>query len=103
MMPSKYITKAKTKPVLKAPTFKYGGNSYVVLAYAKIKKAPFTVENVLSFTSKMGSTRDVRRAVEVLLKNGSIKKVTAESWVVTPAGLQQVYDFASRRAVLAQD
>lgn len=103
MMPSRHVAKAKMKPVMKAPTFKYGGSSYVVLAYAKIKKTPFTVENILGFTSKISNSRDVGRAIEVLLKNGSIKKVTDTSWVVTPVGLQQVYDFASRRSVLAQD
>lgn len=101
-MPSRHVSKAKAKPVLKAPTFKYGGSSYVVLTYAKMKKAPFTVENILGFTSKMSSARDVGRAVEVLLKNDSIKKVTVDSWIVTPTGIQQIYDFAARRAVFAQ-
>lgn len=100
-MPSDYITKPKTKPKLPAPSFKYGSSTYVVLAYAKMRNKPFSIENIRDFTARYTNDYEVKRSLEVLLKNGSVQIVGSDLWEITPKGIQQVLDFAGRRAVTA--
>lgn len=100
-MPSEYITKPKAKPKLPPPSFKYGSNTYVVLAYAKMKNKSFSIEDIRSVTARYTKDYEVKRSIEVLLKNGSVSQVGEESWKITPKGIQQVFDFASRRDVTA--
>lgn len=100
-MPSEYITKPKSKPKLPPPSFKYGSNTYVVLAYAKMKNKNFSIEDVRSVTARYTNDYEVKRSIEVLLKNGSVVSVKDGFWKITPKGIQQIFDFASRREVTA--
>jgi hypothetical protein len=100
-MPSPYISKPVAKPKLPAPSFRYASNTYVLLAYAKMKNKPFTVEAVRNFNLKYSENSQVTRAIKVLLNNGSISKVTEDSWIITPTGIQQIIDFAARRSIVA--
>lgn len=94
---------AKNKPVLAAPTFRYGSSSYVALAYAKTKnKTPFGIDNLLNFSSRFSNNRDIKRTLEVLISNGSIKEVEKDLWLITPKGRQHILDFASRRKITSQ-
>jgi hypothetical protein len=97
-MPSPPATpNQKTKPVLPAPTFKYGSNTYVLLAYAKMKKTPFSVVNVRALTGRYKNDYEVKRSLEVLINNKSVRKINDEQWQITATGVQQVIDFARRR------
>ena len=102
-MPSPHIPKARAKPKLPAPSFRYASNTYVLLAYAKMKNKPFTVEAVRNFNLKYSENSQVTRAIKVLLNNGSINQVTEDSWIITPMGVQQIIDFAARRTVTVLD
>lgn len=83
--------------VLPVPTFRYGGLSYVLLSYAKMKNAPFNVPSVLKFSARFSCAKDVRRSAKVLLENGSIEEVGDDVWKITPDGVQQLLDFTARR------
>ena len=100
-MPSPHISKARAKPQLPAPSFRYASNTYILLAYAKMKNKPITVESVRSFNLKYSENSQVTRAIKVLLENGSISQVTEDSWIITATGIQQIIDFASRRKITA--
>lgn len=97
-MPRETTKQQTGKPVLPAPTFKYSSSTYVVLAYAKLVKRPFSVRNVRDFTARFTRDSDVIRSLEVLERNGSVTRVNDGSWQVTPKGVQHVYDFALRRS-----
>lgn len=86
--------------VLPAPTFKYGGQSYVLLSYAKMKKGPFDIESVKRFSNRFDGNRTIRRAVKVLLENDSIVEVEQDCWQITPTGVQQLMDFRARRQTI---
>lgn len=89
------------KPVLSAPSFKYGGVSYVALAYAKVRgNKPFGVENLVAFSARFSKPSDAKRAIDTLVKNGSITEVKPGLWVISNKGRQQVLDFAARRKVM---
>jgi hypothetical protein len=99
-MPQKPATpNQKPKPVLPAPSFKDGSSTYVVLCYAKMKNKEFGIEDVRSITARYTSDYEVKRSLEVLIKNGSLSLVSNNAWKITPKGIQQVFDFASRRKV----
>jgi hypothetical protein len=98
-MPSPPATpNQKAKPVLPAPTFKYGSNTYVVLAYAKMKKKPFSISNVRTLTGRYKNDYEVKRSLDVLEKNKSVRKINQTEWQVTATGVQQVLDFARRNS-----
>lgn len=90
-------TRQNAKPVLPPPTFKYGSSTYVLLAYAKMVKKPFSIVNVRALTARYKNDKEVRRSLEVLEKNNSVQKVDDNRWQVTQTGVQQVYDFARRK------
>lgn len=92
-----------TKPVLPAPTFKYGSNTYVCLAYAKMTGKNFSIADIRKFTNRYTGDYDVKRSLAVLERNGSIVVSSPETWVITPTGVQQIYDFAKRRSELIRD
>lgn len=87
----------KPKPALAAPTFKYGSNTYVVLAYAKVAKRPFGIRDIRSFTARYTNDYEVGRSLSVLEKNLSVKKVNQDQWEITQTGIQHIYDFARRK------
>lgn len=88
----------KPKAVLPEPSFKYGSNTHLLLTYAKSINKDFTIENVRSFTARYSNNHEVNRSIEVLLKNGSIKKTGENQWKITTVGIHQVFDFARRRS-----
>jgi hypothetical protein len=97
-MPQKPATPNQTpKPVFPAPSFKYGSSTYVVLCYAKMKNKEFGIEDVKGITSRYTSDYEVKRSLDVLVKNGSLSTIGSNMWKITPKGIQQVFDFASRR------
>lgn len=97
-MPSPPATpNQKAKPVLPAPSFKYGSNTYIVLSYAKMKKKPFSIANIRALTGRYKNDHEVKRSLEVLEKNGSVRKVNQDEWQITAIGVQQVLDFARRK------
>jgi hypothetical protein len=99
-MPQKPATpNQKPKPVFPAPSFKDGSSTYVVLCYAKMKNKEFGIDDVRGITSRYTSDYEVKRSLEVLVKNGSLS-VIGSKWKITPKGVQQVFDFASRRKVI---
>lgn len=67
------------------------------LAYAKMVNKPFGIINIRQFTYRYKTDYEVKRSLDVLVKNGSIKKVTEDTWEITPKGITHVYDFAKRR------
>ena len=93
----------KTKPVLPPPTFKYGSNTYVCLAYAKMTGKHFSIEDIRKFTNRYTGDYEVKRSLAVLERNGSIVASSPETWVITPTGVQQIYDFAKRRSELSRN
>jgi hypothetical protein len=97
-MPSPPATpNQKPLPVLPKPTFKYGSNTYVVLAFAKTIKKEFSIFDVRNFTARYNSDYEVKRSLDVLEKNESVTKINPEQWKITPKGVTQVYDFARRK------
>lgn len=100
-MPQKPATpNQKPKPVLPAPSFKDGSSTYVVLCYAKMKNKEFSIDDIRSITARYTNDYEVKRSLDVLLKNGSVSVVKENLWKITPKGIQQVFDFASRRKVI---
>jgi hypothetical protein len=95
--------KKQTLGVLPPPTFKYGGRSYVLLSYAKMKNKPFGIESVLRFTGRFVTNKDVRRSAKVLIENGSLVEVSEDMWRITPDGAQQLIDFRTRRQNFSYD
>jgi hypothetical protein len=100
-MPQKPATpNQKPKPVFPAPSFKDGSSTYVVLCYAKMKNKEFGIDDVRGITSRYTSDYEVKRSLEVLVKNDSLYVISSNKWKITPKGIQQVFDFASRRKVI---
>jgi hypothetical protein len=95
--------KIQTIGVLPSPSFKYGGKSYVLLSYAKMKRNAFDVESVNRFSGRFLDNRDVRRSAKVLISNGSLIEISKDVWQITPKGIQQLLDFRSRRQNFSRD
>jgi hypothetical protein len=99
-MPSPPATpNQKPNPVLPAPTFKYGSNTYVVLAFAKMKKKPFSIFDIRKLTGRYKNDYEVKRSLDVLENNKSVKKINETEWQITATGVQQVLDFACRKSL----
>jgi hypothetical protein len=95
--------KIQSQGVLPPPSFKYGGKSYVLLSYAKMKKKTFDVESVNRFSGRFLDNRDVRRSAKVLVSNGSLIEISKDVWQITPVGVQQLLDFRARRQNFSRD
>lgn len=95
--------KIQSQGVLPPPSFKYGGKSYVLLSYAKMKKKTFDVESVNRFSGRFLDNRDVRRSAKVLVSNGSLIETSKDVWQITPVGVQQLLDFRARRQNFSRD
>jgi hypothetical protein len=87
----------KLKPVLSSPTFKYGSNTYVVLAFAKMKKNKFSISDIRKLTGRYKTDYEVKRSLEVLERNKSVRKVNQHEWQITATGVQQIIDFSRRK------
>jgi hypothetical protein len=98
-MPSAPNPPGKPKPKLPAPSFQYGSNTYMTLSYAKMIRKPFDIPAVRSFNFKYQNDYEVRRSLHVLVKNGSLQKLEDDKWIITPLGVQHIFDFAARRQV----
>ena len=95
--------KKPTLGVLPPPSFQYGGRSYVLLSYAKMKNKSFSIEEVLRFSGRFSNNKDVRRSAKVLIENGSLIKTDEDMWRITPDGVQQLIDFRTRRRNFSYD
>ena len=97
-MPSAPLTpNQKPNPVLPAPTFKYGSRTHTLLSYAKMRKKPFSIMDARGVIRRYKNDYEVKKSLEVLEKNGSVKKINSSEWQITPTGTQQIYDFAGRK------
>lgn len=95
--------KIQTIGVLPPPSFKYGGKSYVLLSYAKMKRNAFDVDSVNRFSGRFLDNRDVRRSAKVLISNGSLIEISKDVWQITPVGVQHLLDFRARRQNFSRD
>lgn len=79
-------------------TFKYGGQAYLALTYAKMKKTEFTsiqLKNCLS--GKFNCADNATKALKVLEKNNCVNRIPGNRWVITQTGLEVVRQFGIAR------
>lgn len=88
------------KSISPVPTFKYGSRTHTLLCYAKMRKTPFSVLNARSVITRYKNDQEVKTSLEVLERNGSVKRVDDLQWQVTTTGTQQVYDMIKRKGKL---
>lgn len=79
-------------------SFKYGGQAYTALTYAKMKKTEFTsvqLKNCLA--GKFSCADNATKALKVLEKNNCVYRTRDNKWVITETGLEVIRHFGMAR------
>lgn len=82
-------------------TFQYGGSAYLALTYAKMKGVSFPSASLAKCLSgKFNSVDGATKALKVLEKNGCVRRLSVNDWVITQKGIDVVLQFGRHRKEL---
>lgn len=81
----KNIKKSKT------PAMAYGSGGYLLLCFGKSRGKPFSISVAADvLAGKFRRTSDARTAARSLEKNGFLKNVDEDVWVITESGYEKI-------------
>ena len=79
-------------------TFQYGGSAYLALTYAKMRGSSFSSKELAKCLSgKFNSVDGATKALKVLEKNGCVRRLSINDWVITKNGISVIFAFSKLR------
>jgi hypothetical protein len=79
-------------------SFKHYGSTYVVLTFLKMKKCPTSSKSIAEcFKGYFRKASDAEKALKVLERNECAKNVAPGEWIITPKGIEVVYQVGRAR------